>query len=126
MKKVENNINEEIENINKNNPKTIKINNNDSKEENNFEKSNGLYNSNHSKINKSDIFVDNGHINFGNITINNTLKRKKKKIKDEKKNDDNNLIHHFENKTANLIHENSINNPNQYDNLNSKVRILKK
>ena len=126
MKKVENNINEEIENINQNNPKTIKININDSKEENNFEKSNGLYNSNHSKINKSDIFVDNGHINFGNITINNTLKRKKKKIKDEKKNDDNNLIHHFENKTANLIHENSINNPNQYDNLNSKVRILKK
>ena len=99
--------------------------------ENNFQKSNGLYKSqlNNNENNKKEQFGTNSQISYGNIIINNTLKRKKKNIiNNENKDDENNLIHHYENmkNDINIKNENNNNFQIQNNNLNRKIKILKK
>ena len=110
-----------------------KNNNNKNLNENIFQRSNGLYKSQIIKNNNNNINNQSGinsTINYGNIVLNNTIKRKKKKIinNENNKSEENNLIHHYESKKDenNIMNENNNNFQNQYSNLNSKIRILKK
>ena len=75
-------------------------------------------------------FGINSKINYGNIVLNNTLKRKPKNMlnNENNENEEGNLIHHYENsKDNNKSNDKNNNNfQNQYSNLSSKIRILKK
>jgi hypothetical protein len=97
-----------------------------------LERSNGLNKSQILKKNNNinNQFGINSKINYGNIVLNNTLKRKPKNMlnNENNENEEGNLIHHYENsKDNNKSNDKNNNNfQNQYSNLSSKIRILKK
>ena len=100
--------------------------------ENILERSNGLNKSQIMKKNNNinNQFGINSKINYGNIVLNNTLKRKPKNMinNENNENEERSLIHHYENsKDNNKSNDKNNNNfQNQYSNLSSKIRILKK
>jgi len=100
--------------------------------ENILERSNGLNKSQIMKKNNNinNQFGINSKINYGNIVLNNTLKRKPKNMinNENNENEEGSLIHHYENsKDNNKSNDKNNNNfQNQYSNLSSKIRILKK